>query len=167
MKGIASFRKSLSKLLFDHMKKELPDLKEELNMITADNYLELAALGESRETIIDQRMYLAEISSSACNLLRQGVEGNYDSAFFGSINPREAVVEGQNAYRLRAVIQHLNVQFAERLRTSGRTYEFEKEAKEEAALEEGDVSNPAKSANKRANKPNKMTRHRAGSPLDQ
>lgn len=119
MKGVASFRKSLNKLLFDHLKQELPDLKEKLNMITTDNHLELAALGESRETIYDQRMYLVEISSSACILLRQGVEGTYDSAFFDNINPKEAVVEGQNAYRLRAVIQHLNVQFAERLRTRG------------------------------------------------
>ncbi|RDI85785.1 hypothetical protein Vi05172_g4091 [Venturia inaequalis] len=161
MKGIATFRKSLSKLLFDHMKKELPDLKEELEMITARNCEELATLGKSRETLSDQRIYLAEISSSACDLLRQGVEGNYDSAFFGSIDPEEAVVGGQNAYRLRAVIQHLNIEFADLLRRNGRKYEFEKEAKEEAALEEGDVVNPAKSTRKRVNKPTKMTRQQA------
>jgi hypothetical protein len=116
MKGIDPLRERLSNLLFDHLKKELPALKAELDEMTRRTYIELETLGRSRSTLADQRIYLAELFTSAWDILNMGVNGNYENAFFGSVNIKVAVENEQNTCRLRVVVQHLNIKFAERMR---------------------------------------------------
>ncbi|OAX78077.1 hypothetical protein ACJ72_07617 [Emergomyces africanus] len=60
MTGIDSLRERLSRLLFEHLQRELPTLKNELDEMAAAVNTELQALGRSRPTVAEQRAYLAE-----------------------------------------------------------------------------------------------------------
>jgi hypothetical protein len=127
IKGIFSLRERLSTLLFHHLKQELPALKAELDEITRSTSIELDTFGKSRSTLADQRVYLAELFTSSWVILNMGVSGNYENEFFGRVNTKAAVEEEQNAYRFRAVVQHLNIQFAERMRQQGHKYSIDEE----------------------------------------
>ena len=166
MKGVDSLRKRLSKLLFDHLRQELPALKAELDEMTGKTCLELKFLGKRRSTLADKRIYLTELFSSACDIVHMAVTGNYEHAFFGRIDIKAAVEGQSNAHRLRAVVQYLNMQFAERIRQCGRKYHIEKEAateedgcdaESESFIERDDEGD----GDKTSNKPIRMTRNQA------
>ena len=123
-KGIETLRERLSKLLFDHLKRELPKLKSELDELAIRVSSELEIFGKSRSTPTDQRIYLVELFSSAYNILQMGVNGNYEDAFFGHVDTTAAVATDGNAYRLRAVVQFLNLQFADQICKQGHRYQI-------------------------------------------
>ena len=139
-KGIAALRERLSKLLFDHLKRELPALKLELDDMTAQTTKELEALGKSRATPMDQRVYLTELFVSASNLVRMGVEGNYENAFFGQIDTKAAVDSLKNICRLRAVVQYLNMQFAQNMRSKGHRFLIEEDQETKPASKDTKAS---------------------------
>ena len=95
--------------------------------MTAQTSAALQALGRSRATPMDQRIYLTELFTSACNILNMGVNGIYENAFFGQINTKAAVDGAESVCRLRAVVQCLNMHFAERMRTMGHRYLIEED----------------------------------------
>ncbi|KAK2738651.1 hypothetical protein FQN57_006969 [Myotisia sp. PD_48] len=114
MKGIGSLRERLSGLLFSHLKQELPILKEELEC-EAEN---------ARTELHDQRAYLADLFSSAHDKITMGKNGNYECPFFGSINIKAPIDGEENSRRLRAVVQHLNLSFADILHRQGHKYTY-------------------------------------------
>jgi hypothetical protein len=125
MKGIDALRQRLSKLLFDHLKRELPTLKSELDEMTKITHEELEALGRSRSTLADQRVYLTELFTTTWNLISMGINGNYENSFFGNVDTKVPIDKGRNAYRLRAVVQFLNMRFADQMRQNGHKYQIE------------------------------------------
>ncbi|KAF2499712.1 Dynamin family protein [Lophium mytilinum] len=121
MIGISSLKTRLSQLQYDHLKKELPGLKKELDDKLKDVTENLDRLGRKRTTVSEQRLFLTSISTAVYDLLKSAVTGNYADQFF-SANMNAAIDSPENIRRLRAVIQHLNIQFAAKMRKVGSKY---------------------------------------------
>ncbi|KAF2636402.1 GTP-binding protein [Massarina eburnea CBS 473.64] len=121
-KGIETLRTRLSSLLQDHLKNELPHLKTELMEKLQKTTKELQKLGIKRSTVPEQRMFLTDISQGINELLKSAIRGQYDSEFFGSVNMKADVHSTENIRRFRAVVQHLNLQFADHLHRIGHKY---------------------------------------------
>ncbi|KAJ9655214.1 hypothetical protein H2201_008851 [Coniosporium apollinis] len=138
--GIESLRKRLSRLLNDHLKKELPDLKKELDRKWRETDVEFSRLGERRSTISEQRQYLMRVSMTTHDILRSAVQGHYEHSFFGAVDTHAAVDAAANIQRLRAVVQYLNLQFAERMRRYGHKYAIDRGHARRSGLSNGEVS---------------------------
>ncbi|KAI6789104.1 hypothetical protein KC361_g8699 [Hortaea werneckii] len=117
--GIGALRTRLSQLLYKHLKTELPALQKELNDKHRDVCRELEQLGEKRSTPQEQRRFLMGISTTYQNIVKAAVNGQYEHDFFGDPDPDAGVGDKSNMRRLRAVAQHLNLQFASTIRQYG------------------------------------------------
>ncbi|KAH6663787.1 dynamin GTPase [Halenospora varia] len=115
--GITLLRARLSQVLLQQIRNELPSLLEEIEANVKEIQMALDKLGTSRDMNEEQRLFPLHISQSFQSIVNVAVEGTYGDSFFG--DPRS--VEGYSK-RLRAVIQNLNMEFAE---VSHRTSEFE------------------------------------------
>ncbi|KAH7090390.1 dynamin family protein-like protein [Paraphoma chrysanthemicola] len=142
--GIDSLRERLSKLLLSHLIKELPSLKDEMTTKLQATFDDMEKLGEKRNTIQEQRMVLMKISMRINDILKSSTKGYYESPFFGAIDMNAPVDDAANIRRFRAVIQHVNIAFANDMRLRGHKYGFgagpgddEKDAEEDkTALDE-------------------------------
>ncbi|KAF2209027.1 hypothetical protein CERZMDRAFT_114173 [Cercospora zeae-maydis SCOH1-5] len=121
-KGIEALRVKLSKLLFRHLKKELPNLQAELNSKYSQNLAALDALGEKRSTVAEQKRFLMNIATSYQGIVASAVDGHYEHTFFGSIDTSKSVEDPENFRRLRAAVQFINLQFASQMRQYGHKY---------------------------------------------
>ncbi|KAH8621345.1 dynamin family protein [Alternaria alternata] len=122
--GIDSLRERLSKVLLNHLIKELPSLKDEMVSKLQSPIAEIEKLGDKRDTTHEQRMVLMKISMRISDTLKSATQGYYESPFFGSINMDAAIDAPENIRRFRAVIQYLNIQFANDMRLRGHKYAF-------------------------------------------
>ncbi|ORY18850.1 P-loop containing nucleoside triphosphate hydrolase protein [Clohesyomyces aquaticus] len=120
--GIDALRGRLSRVLFTHLKKELPAVKEEMDKKLVDTLEEIDKLGEKRSTRHEQRMMLINISTRISDLLKSATKGFYENPFFGLVNMNASVDSIENIRRFRAVIQYLNAQFAENMRLRGQKH---------------------------------------------
>lgn len=118
-KGIDTLRERLSSLLHDHLKIELPHLRTELTDKLSKTTKELSQLGVKRGTTAEQRMFLTDIGMKINELLKAGVRGQYDTTFFGAVDMNAAVDSLENIRRFRAVVQHLNLAFSDRMHRAG------------------------------------------------
>jgi len=112
--GIKTLRSRLSTLLLNHIKRELPRVRQEIIDSLNECELELEKMGPRRTTPEEQRMLLIRISERFGHLCRAGVEGTYESSFFGLTEEQS----GQQK-RLRAQVQTLNSEFATKMRLRG------------------------------------------------
>ncbi|TKA23457.1 hypothetical protein B0A50_07484 [Salinomyces thailandicus] len=119
MLGIDALRSRLSQLLYKHLKTELPSLQKELNDKHRDVCRELEQLGEKRATPREQRRFLMGISMTYQDVVKAAVDGHYELEFFGDLDPDAGIDDEKNMRRLRAVVQHLNLQFAVTVRKYG------------------------------------------------
>ncbi|KAH5305161.1 hypothetical protein HBI23_183590 [Parastagonospora nodorum] len=122
--GITSLRERLSKLLLNHLIKELPSLKYEMDSKLRNTIKSIDKLGDKRNTLQEQRMVLMKTSMCVNDVLKSATKGCYDSPFFGSINMEAAVDHSQNISRFRSVVQYLNLGFAKDMRLRGHKYGF-------------------------------------------
>lgn len=125
--GIESLRNRLSVLLFKHIKKELPELRTELDKKLAETAKKLDHLGARRSTVHEQRHYLLKLSMLFHNTTKAALHGHYDAKYFGGKEDFEDAVKRLKARRLRAMVQYMNKRFATRLRRGGSKYTFEEE----------------------------------------
>lgn len=134
MVGIKTLRTRLSKVLLDQIKAELPDLVLEIENNLEDCETKLAKLGTKRTTIEEQRFFLLKIGQSFQALAKAAVGGAYDDAFFG-----DSSSDLDYSKRLRAVVQNLNLDFADTMRESGQHRQIceERTRENEEDLEEG------------------------------
>ncbi|KAI7542914.1 hypothetical protein KC331_g7689, partial [Hortaea werneckii] len=114
--GIGTLRARLSQLLYKHLKTELPALQKELNDKHRDVCRELEQLGERRSTPQEQRRFLMGTSTTYQDIVKAAVNGQYEHEFFGDLDPDADVGDKSNMRRLRAVVQHFNLQFASTIR---------------------------------------------------
>ena len=77
----------------------------------------LARLGPNRDGFNQQRLFLLQISQEFQAISKAALNGSYGHGFFGE--PRSA---DDYTKRLRAVVQNLNVEFAESIRLRGHQY---------------------------------------------
>lgn len=120
--GVDPLRERLSKLLLNHLIKELPSLKEEMSTKLQNTLEEIERLGEKRSTSEEQRMMLMKISMSIRDIISSAVKGYYENNFFGTVDMTAGVDSKANIRRFRAVIQHLNLRFADNMRLRGHRY---------------------------------------------
>lgn len=114
MVGISSLRGRLSEVLLDHIKAELPALVEDIEDNLDDCQTKLAKLGLKRTTLHEQRLFLLQIGQDFQALARASIDGAYDNSFFGDSHS-----DSGYSKRLRAVVQNLNLAFAEEMRVHG------------------------------------------------
>ncbi|KMU90539.1 interferon-induced GTP-binding protein Mx1 [Coccidioides immitis H538.4] len=140
MKGVDSLLKRSSNLLFHHLKRELPVLKEELDLMTEDVHMEIQSLGKSRRTLMEQRSFLADFFHAAYDIIKMGINGNYEDKFFGKVDIDAPIDCEKNPRRLRAVVQYLNIQFAERMNKHGHKYHIETSVERDSGGRESDCN---------------------------
>jgi hypothetical protein len=166
--GIDSLRERLSKVLLNHLIKELPSLKEEMVNKLQGTLAEIEKLGDRRNTANEQRMVLMKISMRVNNTLKSAIQGYYEASFFGPINMDAAVDASENIRRFRAVVQHLNINFASDMRLRGHKYAFgagpgdEEQDTEEDAEAQEELDKPEEySRSDYLPKPTELTRQEA------
>ncbi|KAF5876299.1 putative dynamin family protein [Botrytis fragariae] len=115
--GIGHLRKRLSDVLLRQIVGELPGMIEEIQTEFENSTKRLEALGEPRTNLEQQRHYLLHISLQFQKILRLAVDGTYDDPFFG-----DAKSEIGYQKRLRAVLQNLNLSFANKINYEGHRY---------------------------------------------
>jgi hypothetical protein len=112
--GIDTFRKRLSKVLLREIAAELPNLIDEIEDKSIACQRQLKKLGVPRVTLTEQRIYLVHISQYFQTLVKSAVDGTYNDPFFG-----DAWTDAGYQKRIRAVMQNLNIEFAERINEEG------------------------------------------------
>ncbi|KAH9205431.1 P-loop containing nucleoside triphosphate hydrolase protein [Leptodontidium sp. 2 PMI_412] len=112
--GVAQLRERLSKVLLDHIKSELPALIREIQDILNESLQALTRLGDRRGTAEQQRLYLLKHSQHFTTICRASCDGIYEDSFFGDLASGES-----RTRRFRAVVQNLNLAFAEKVRLEG------------------------------------------------
>jgi GTPase SAR1 family protein len=123
--GIDALRHRLSVLLFEHVKKELPQLHEELEEALENARNDLHRMGKPRSTPLDCKAYLAQLSLDFYETCKSAVNGHYESDYFQKNNDADSSNQsGPPICRTRALIQSLNGQFAETVRLDGHKYQI-------------------------------------------
>lgn len=124
--GIDSLRKRLSHQLFEHVKQELPRLREDLDAALSESRDQLKLMGAKRATAQDCRAYLTQLSQTYFEICKAAVDGNYEGNFFTSTEDNE-IFSPESSWairRLRALVQYMNTEFANELRLRGHKYHF-------------------------------------------
>ena len=125
-RGIDALRTRLSHLLFEHVKEELPKLREDLeNALTIATH-QLDILGDPRSKPSECKAYLSQLSLDYFQTCKAAVDGHYEGDYFIR-NTDEAfdLTSSPTIRRMRAVVQHMNAQFAENMRINGHKYQVD------------------------------------------
>ncbi|KAF2091553.1 hypothetical protein K490DRAFT_70374 [Saccharata proteae CBS 121410] len=134
--GIEALRVRLSQLLFGHLKRELPSLQREIQDRHKEAKQRLQLLGGARSTTKDMRRFLMSLSMEFQIIVNAAVEGHYAHGFFDSVDTTKALDHQQNMKRVRAIVQHLNLQFARQMELLGAKYKIEEENEPPESLRE-------------------------------
>lgn len=124
--GIDSLRTKLSGLLFDHVKHELPKLRQDLENALTDTNQQLALLGDRRSTAADCKTYLAKMSQDFLKICSAAVDGHYEGEYFHNTIDQHAEFNDESTdisiSRIRAVVQGLNTEFDQLFRKNAHKY---------------------------------------------
>ncbi|KAJ5367055.1 Dynamin [Penicillium brevicompactum] len=117
--GIETLIVRLSSILLCLMRRNLPDLIDDIQNKIWDNELELEKMGAPRATVQEQRQYLIDISSQFGRITNQALNGSYVHEFFGGFREGTTRTGEFEFQRLRAVIQEMNESFEEAMTIRG------------------------------------------------
>lgn len=122
--GIDALRDRLSLLLFEHVKQELPKLRDDLEKALADATRQLDIMGSRRATPQECRDFLIKLSLNYYEVCKAAVNGNYEGDYFKYLSANNAVAPSSPVpiRRLRARVQHMNTEFSETMRRRGHRY---------------------------------------------
>lgn len=112
--GIGNLRSRLNKVLLGQIAAELPSLIEEIDVKSGACRNRLERLGNPRATLAEQQLYLYHLSESFQSLVKAAVDGTYNDPFFG-----DASSDPGYEKRIRAVMQNLNQDFADKITRRG------------------------------------------------
>lgn len=141
--GIESLRERLSKLLFDHVKQELPKLHSDLNKALDESEQQLQMLGIRRSSPEDCREYLMQLSLEFHKVCGSAVKGQYEGMYFKYASDATFTSQSHCAVRrLRAMVQKLNSDFSKTLLVSGHTYFLDRSDEVESSELDVDLSIP-------------------------
>lgn len=124
--GIDSLRRRLSHQLFEHVKQELPRLREDLDSALSGSRDQLKLMGGQRATAQDCKAYLTQLSQTYFEICKAAVDGRYEGNFFTSTE-YDGIFSNKCSWatrRLRALVQYMNTEFANELRLRGHKYIF-------------------------------------------
>lgn len=121
--GIDALRVRLSALLFEHVKRELPSLRRDLDQAMLDTADQLENLGPKRASAAQCRTYLTQLSMVCLDISKAAINGHYEGDYFQvDVDQPFAPDSPTSIRRFRAVVQHLNQKFAEEVRKYGPKY---------------------------------------------
>ncbi|KAM3075405.1 hypothetical protein ACMFMF_006079 [Clarireedia jacksonii] len=121
--GVDNLRTRLAALLFEHVKKELPKLRTELENQLTTSEVQLATLGDPRSTAVDCRAYLVQLGTEIQKICAAAVEGHYEGRYFQcEVGKDFKLGEKYALARTRAVVQKKNKEFADLMRLKGHKY---------------------------------------------
>jgi len=112
--GMNNLRLFLENMLDSHIERELPKVQQEVQRLIQRTNDEIIGLGIARSNAAQARVFLTQMSIEFHGIVKNGLEGNYDSSdgeFFSS---------GLEGSRLRAAIHRENEHFANYMRHHGR-----------------------------------------------
>ena len=112
--GVDTLRSRLSKVLLGQIAAELPSLIDEIDIKSSACRNRLDKLGDPRATLTEQQLYLFQLSQSFQSLVKAAVDGTYNDPFFG-----DAKSELGYQKRIRAVMQNVNLDFADNISRRG------------------------------------------------
>ena len=124
--GIDKLRVRLSVLLFEHVKSELPKLRADLEeaMLAAQHQLEL--MGNARASAVECKAYLTRLSMDVSDVCKAAVNGHYEGSYFtADAGHKFNLTSPATTRRIRAVVQFMNTQFAEKHRINGHKYQID------------------------------------------
>ena len=136
--GVEALRVRLSKVLLRHLIQELPLLKKETKEKLRVTKKDLYDLGDKRDTPEEQRMAPMKMSMQINQMMTAAVNGHYLNSFFESVDKNMPITSGTNIRRFRAVVQHLNEEFAKNMRLRGHAYKIEEQEQERFEEDEED-----------------------------
>ncbi|MCJ1281197.1 hypothetical protein MMC26_000515 [Xylographa opegraphella] len=143
--GIEALRVRLSQLLFEHVKRELPKLREDLEEALSVAQSQLGLLGNRRATPEDCRAFMAQLSLDYYETCKAAVNGHYEGEYFNHKTDKTFSLKSPATIRrLRAAVQYMNTGFSDALRNTGHKYQIARNSTTtaevatpgEAALEE-------------------------------
>lgn len=108
--GASKLKYFLQSLLHEHIEREIPYVKKELQRKLLDAEMKLRELGSPRHTVNDARSFLIERNMALHKLTQDALQGNYlgsEAPFF------------LKDTRLRALVHKENIAFADTMRTRG------------------------------------------------
>lgn len=114
--GIENLRGYLQQLLEEHVERELPKVKGEIETMIATTNKELLCLPKARPTIADVRMFLSDVAMQYHSLATAALNGEYHTTHV------DFFIAGDEAVpttRLRARIHESNSTFADKMRDKG------------------------------------------------
>lgn len=124
--GIDALRVRLSKLLFEHVRQELPKLRSDLEEALMSATKQLNVMGDRRSTPVDCKVYLTKLSQDYQEVCKAAVGGHYEGHFFNSgLDTTFSLDLPSTIRRIRAAIQYLNTRFSELIRSNGHKYEID------------------------------------------
>lgn len=112
--GTVKLRAYLQDLLDNHIKQELPKVRQDLSDSIARISKQLEDLGEARPSTAHIRIFLSQLAMRFYTLTSAALQGDYhiaDASFFHGSE--------QEYIRLRAFVHNANTQFSDALRESG------------------------------------------------
>jgi hypothetical protein len=110
-RGIASLRKKLSKVLYNHIRQNLSGVIDDIEGKLRERQEELEQLGASRSSPKEMRSFLLNISQKFQKLVWDGIYGRYNDPFFGDLD--------DTGHKLRAQLRNFNRAFDHVLATKG------------------------------------------------
>ena len=124
--GVASLRERLSLLLFNHVKQELPTLRNDLEEALTDSQRLLDTIGDRRTTAQECKAFLTRLSLDFYEIGKAAVNGHYEGEYF-NYNTSQSfhVKSSMTIRRLRAVIRYQNSQFSDFVRVHGHKYHID------------------------------------------
>ncbi|KAH7303290.1 putative dynamin GTPase [Stachybotrys elegans] len=123
--GSEKMRYFLQGLLDAHIQRELPSVRDEIKKMLTTVEADLVSIGDARPTVGHIRTFLTIKSMQFYELLQAALNGDYhgaDTAFFSNVA----------GARLRAYIENINMDFAERMRTQGERHKLVERQEAEA-----------------------------------
>lgn len=131
--GIDALRVRLSQLLFDHIKKELPRLHDDLESALKTNRGLLKDIGDSRSSTLECRMFLARLNAECYEISKAALEGTYEHIYFKAEDDAlQTASNPESSKRLRAAVQFMNQTFAEVHRTAAHKYKISETGPEQS-----------------------------------
>lgn len=134
--GIDTLRVRLSKLLFEHVRQELPKLRSDLEEALTAARKQLNVMGDRRSTSADCKTYLTQLSLNYWESCKAAVDGHYEGEYFNSDSDPDLTFSIDfplTIRRMRAVIQYMNAGFSDLVRVNGHKYQIDMSSKADAA----------------------------------
>lgn len=110
-RGIASLRRRLSRILYEHIRKNISSVVDDISGNLRARQEELDRLGQPRSNAAEMRSFLLSVAGEFQRLAYDGTEGRYSDPFFGDLDDSEN--------KLRAQVRNYNRILAHILKTKG------------------------------------------------